>query len=346
MKRTFGDRTISHVARSIVIAAVLGVSAVSAHLARAQDQPSGDALEVLQVQPNFYMIGRAGGNIAVQIGPDGVVLVDSGSREMADAVVAAIKKLTDRPIRYIINTNPDADHIGGNEIVAKAGQSLFAAGNLGPGGGGNTAINNGGAASIIGTENLLNRMSAPTGAQAPYPVTAWPTETFTRRQKSLYLNNEGIQVIHQPVAHTDSDSVVLFRRSDVLVTGDIFDTTRFPVIDVEKGGSIQGEIEALNNLIDLAIPSIPLPWKDGGTQVVPGHGRICEQAELVEYRDMVTIIRDRVQDLIRSGMPLEQIKAANPTQGFRTRYGSDSGRWTTSMFVEAIYKSLTTKKRS
>ncbi len=113
MKRTVGDRTISHVARSIVIAAVLGVSAVSAHLARAQDQRSGDALEVLQVQPNFYMIGRAGGNIAVQIGPDGVVLVDSGSREMADAVVAAIKKLTDQPIRYIINTNPDADPSGG-----------------------------------------------------------------------------------------------------------------------------------------------------------------------------------------------------------------------------------------
>jgi glyoxylase-like metal-dependent hydrolase (beta-lactamase superfamily II) len=291
------------------------------------------------------LITGAGSNIAVQTGPDGVVLVDAGSSQMAESVVAAIKKLTDQPIRYIINTSADADHVGGNEKLAKAGESLFAR-DPGPGGAGGglaSAVSNEGGASIIGTENLLTRMSAPTGRQSAYPTVAWPTETFTRKQKVLYLNNEGIQVIAQTAAHTDGDSIVLFRRSDVIATGDIFDITRFPVIDVENGGSIQGEIDALNRIIDLTIPSIPLPWKEGGTQVIPGHGRICEQAELVEYRDMVTIIRDRVQDMIERDMTLEQIKAADPTVGFRRRYGSDSGPWTTNMFVEAVYRSLTVK---
>ena len=152
-------------------------------------------------------------------------------------------------------------------------------------------------------------------------------------------------MLYKPASHTDGDSIVFFRRSDVIVTGEIFDITRFPVIDVEHGGSIQGEIAALNRLIDLAIPSIPLPWKEGGTQIIPAHGRICEQAELVEYRDMLTIIRDRVQDMIaQKRMTLEQIQAASPAQGYTRRYGTDSGPWTTRDFVAAVYKSLIRKR--
>jgi len=314
-------------------------------VAAQQTQSRADTLRILQVQPGFYMIAGAGGNIAVQTGPDGVVLVDSGSAPMADAVLAAIKTLTDQPIRYIINTSADIDHVGGNAKLAVAGQSLFVAGNGGPGGGNAaSAISNGGGASIVGTENLSTRMSARSGAQAPFPTVAWPTETYSRKQKTLYLNNEGIQVISQPAAHTDGDSIVFFRRSDVVAAGDVFDITRFPVIDIQRGGSIQGEIDALNRLIDLAIPSIPLPWKEGGTQIIPGHGRVCEQAELVEYRDMVTIVRDRIQDMMKRGMTLEQIKAASPTNGYNRRYGADSGAWTTSKFIEAVYKSLTTAK--
>ena len=332
---------ISRVGR-LWAAAGLGLALAGGVEAR-QNPRGGETLEVLQVQPDFYMIAGAGSNIAVQIGLDGVVLVDAGSGAAADQVVAAIKRLTDQPIRYIINTSADADHVGGNEKVARAGVSLFAVGNLGPGGG-NTAINNGGAASIIATERVLLRMSAPTGQQAQYPSTAWPTETFTRKQKNLYLNREGIEVIAQPAAHTDGDSVVLFRRSDVLVTGDIFDMTRFPVIDIDKGGSIQGEIDALNHILELAIPSIPLPFQDGGTQVIPGHGRISEQAEVVEYRDMVTIVRDVIQDQIKRGMTVEQVKASAPAKGYARRYGSNSGPWTTNMFVEAVYKSLAARK--
>jgi glyoxylase-like metal-dependent hydrolase (beta-lactamase superfamily II) len=157
----------------------------------------------------------------------------------------------------------------------------------------------------------------------------------------MYLNGEGIEVLRQPAAHTDGDTVVFFRRSDVVAAGDVLDMTRFPVIDLARGGSIQGEIDALNRLIDLAIPSVPLVSQEGGTYVIPGHGRICDQLDVVDYRDMVTIIRDRVQSLINDGMTLEQIKAAAPAQGYTARYGSDTGAWTTSQFVEAIYTSLT-----
>jgi cyclase len=187
-------------------------------------------------------------------------------------------------------------------------------------------------------------MSAPTGQASPFPVNAWPTETFDYSRKYMYLNGEGIEVLHQPAAHTDGDVLVFFRRSDTVVSGDILDTTRFPVIDVARGGTITGEIAALNRLVELAIPSVPIVSREAGTLVIPGHGRVCDQTDVVEYRDMVTIIRDRVRDLIRAGMSLDQIKAASPARGYTGRYGSDSGPWTTNRFVEAIYQSLVKEK--
>ena len=332
---------------ALALALALAALAVTDGAARAasarQGQPIVPALDVVQIQPNFYMIAGAGGNIGVQLGPDGVVVVDTGSTESAGAVLAAIKALSPLPIRYIINTADDDHHVGGNEVLARGGESLFTGGNLGPGGGDNTIINNAGAASIVATENMSQRLSGASGQPSRYPSVAWPTEAFERRQKTIYLNNEGIQIIRQ-TAHTDGDAIVLFRRSDVIVTGDIVDMTHFPVIDLARGGSIQGEIDALNALVDLAIPSIPLPWKGGGTTVIPGHGRLAQQAELVEYRDMVTIIRDRIQDMINSRMTLDQIKAASPTKGWSQRFGAESGPWTTDMFVEAIVKSLAPKK--
>jgi glyoxylase-like metal-dependent hydrolase (beta-lactamase superfamily II) len=268
---------------------------------------------------------------------------------MADAALAEIRKLTPLRIRYIINTAEDDDRVGGNEKFARAGESLFVTGNLGPGGGGNfTGITNEGAASIIGTENMSLRMSGSGGAPSRYATVAQPSETFARRQKLMYLNDESIQVIHTAPGHTDGDAIVLFRQSDVIVAGDVFDMTRFPFIDLTRGGSVQGEIETLNQLIDLTVPSIPLPWKEGGTTVIPGHGRLSQQAELVEYRDMVAIIADRVKTMIQDGMSLDQVKKAKPTSGWDRRFGSpsalsrDSSRepWTTDMFVEAVYKSL------
>jgi cyclase len=318
----------------------LAVSLAALAAQRASGQPETDGLEVLQLRPGFYMIAGAGANIGVQVGPNGMVVVDAGSLLKADALVSVIKKLGAQPIRYVIDTSADPDHVGGNERVSKAGKTLFQTNNpLGE------SMTNGGAAAILSAEKVLTRMSAPTGKASPFPTAAWPTETFDQRRKYMYLNGEGIEVLHQPAAHTDGDSIVFFRRSDIVVAGDILDTTRFPVIDVARGGSIQGEIDALNRLVELAIPSIPLVSQEGGTYVIPGHGRVCDQLDVVDYRDMVTIIRDRVQSLIKDGRTLDQIKAASPTQGYTPRYGSDSGPWTTSMFVEAVYQSLTQGKR-
>jgi cyclase len=318
---------------AILTAAMVNVGGLAAQ------QPSVTNLEVLQLRPNFYMIAGAGGNIGFQIGVDGVVVVDSGSASSADAVIDAIRKVTTQPIRYVINTSADPDHVGGNAAVAKAGQTLFTQGG-GPGVGADFL---GGGASILAVEQVLTRMSGPSGKPSPYPVDAWPTETFNQVRKYMYLNGEGIEILHQPAAHTDGDAIVFFRRSDVVMAGDTFDTTRFPVIDVAKGGSIRGEIAALQKLVDTAIPSVPIVSREEGTLVIPGHGRICDQLDVVEYRDMVTIIRDRIRDLSKQGLTLEQIKAASPARGYTRRYGSDNGSSTTNDFVEAVYRSLSEK---
>ena len=310
---------------------------VAGHLAA--QQSSGTNLQVLQLRPNFYMIAGAGGNIGFQVGEDGVVVVDSGSASNADAVVAAIKKVTKQPIRYVINTSPDPDHVGGNAAVSKAGQTLFTQG----GGAGIGADFLGGGASILAVEQVLTRMSRATGQPSPFPVAAWPTETFREPRKYMYLNGEGIEVFHQPAAHSDGDAIVFFRRSDVVMAGDVLDTTRFPSVDTAKGGSIGGEIAALQKLVDTAIPSVPIVSREEGTLVIPGHGRVCDQLDVVEYRDMVAIIRDRIADLKKRGLTLEQIKAASPARGYIRRYGSDIGSRTTNDFVEAVYGTLAEK---
>ena len=292
-------------------------------------------LEVIQVRPNFYMIAGAGGNIGVQIGEDGVVVTDTGLASRAEAVVAAIRRITPGAIRYLINTSADPDHVGGNETIANAGQTLFAGFTTG-----NAGVFGRGGASIIATEKVLERMSTPVGQAAPYPFVAWPTEAFYQPRKYLYLNGEGIEVLQQPAAHTDGDSMVFFRRSDVVVAGDILDTTRFPVIDVARGGTVQGKIAALNRLVDLAITSVPLVSREAGTVIIPGHGHLSDQIDAAEYRDMLTIIRDRVRDLIKAGRTLDQIKAAAPARGYTARYGSTTGPWTTNQFIEAVYHSL------
>ena len=302
-------------------------------------------IEVLQVRPNFYLIAGAGSNIGVQVGETGVVAVDTGVGELSARILAEIKKFSDKPIRFIINTSADADHVGNNEAFAHAGQSLIPAA---PGAraisDGRITIDNEGAASILAQENVLVRMSAPTGQKSPYPTLAQPSSTFIEDEHNVFLNGEAIQTIYMPAAHTDGDSIVFFRRSDVIMAGDILDTTRFPVIDIERGGGIQGELDALNRILKMAIPETPIVWQEGGTIVIPGHGRLCDQADVLEIRDMMTIVRDVVQSLMKKGLTLEQIKAADPAREYRGRYGSDTGSWTTDKFIEAIYKSLQNKK--
>ena len=310
--------------------------------AAAQQEQSG-GLEVVQLRPNFHVIAGAGGNIVVQTGPEGVILVDSGSTATADQVLAAIKRITPLPIRYIINTSMEPDHVGGNDRLARAGLSILPGAVAAGAGLNDDLVSNSGRASVLAHENVLMRMTAATGPQA-VPSALWPTKTFAYRMYSMYLNGEGIQVIHMPAARTDGDTIVFFRRGDIIATGDIIDTTRWPVIDVKRGGTIQGEIDALNRLMDLSIHNLPIQWHPDRTFLVPGHGFVYDKLDLLEYRDAVTVVRDRIQDLINQGRSLAQVKAANPTLGYRSQYGTDSGPWTTDMFVEVVYNELAARK--
>jgi len=309
----------------------LGVTAAglcAAAVLGAQSPMADNKVHVLPVQGNVYMlVGGPGGNITMQASDEGVLLVDTSTAELSDAVLNAIRGVSTKPIRYIINTHAHADHVGGNAEIAKHGKMIE---------GGTMGTPYAGAA-IIAHEKVLNRMSAPTGQQAPFPTAAWPTDTYFTAKKELFFNGEAVQILHQPAAHTDGDSIVFFRRSDVLSAGDVFLTTTYPVIDLDHGGSIQGILAALNNILDIAIPK---DKQEGGTYVIPGHGRLCDEADVLEYRDMLTIIRDRIQDLVKKGATLADVKNSHPTLDYDARYGAASGAWTTDKFVEAVYRNL------
>lgn len=297
----------------------------------AQVRPAApDVLETVQIRPNLYVIFGAGGNITVQTGPDGVLVVNSGETEMAEKVLSEIKAISALPIRSIINTSADTHNVGGNAVLAAAGAAFV----------NNAQLTGTQQSDVLAREEVLLRLSAPTGEESPVGVALWPTETYTQRIKSMYVNGEAVQVVHMPKAHSDGDSIVFFRRADVFAVGDIIDMRRFPVIDLAKGGSVEGEIAALNRLLDLVVAPVPLVYKEDRSLVVPGVGRVIDHAELVDYRDMVVTIRDIIAAMIKKGMALPQVQAANPTAGFRTRYGADTGPWTTEKFVEAIYNDL------
>ncbi len=327
---------IASAALAIATLLAFGV-VVSAHKVQENANRADSAVHILPVHGNIYMLVGAGANITVQIGDTGVLLVDTGLATMSDQVLAAVRSLSDKPIRFIIDTTDDPDHVGGNEKIAKAG-STITGGNVV----GDIGASAGNTAAIVAFQTILDRMSAPTGKQSAAPQGAWPTDTFESSQKSFWFNGDSIRIFHQP-GHTDADSIAYFRREDVISAGDIFRTDSYPVIDLARGGSIQGIIAGLNHLLDLTIPADVKSKDEGGTMVIPGHGRLCDQADVVVYQEMVTIISDRIQDMVSKGMTLEQVKAARPTRDYDPLYGTDTGPWTTDMFVEAVYRSLSAK---
>jgi cyclase len=307
-------------ARAVSIIASLFVLCLAR--AGAQPQQNFDTVQihVEPVQHNIYMLVGAGGNTTVQLGSEGVLMVDTQFAPLAPKLMAEIRKLSPGPLRYIINTHMHPDHVGGNAAIAKlAGYDPTLP------------------LKIIAHENVLNRLTATVPGQPRFPDEGLPIDEYATPQKNLHFNGEAIIIYHEPNAHTDGDSVVLFRGSDVISTGDIFTPDGYPFLDIERGGSVQGEILALNHILQLAVPA---KTQEGGTYVIPGHGRICDDADVVEFRDMVVIVRDRVRDLIQKGMTLDQVKAAKPTRDYDTEYVTNNSFVTADRFVEAVYKSL------
>jgi cyclase len=348
-------------------------SAVSAEKMIAAQSPRDGQVHVLPVQGNVYMLVADGTNITASLGPDGVTLVNTGAAQMSDKVLAAVAELARRivapaaanacygahcpgrwgwsspyinavitspspapPIRYVINTSASPDYSGGNATIATSGSNTRS-------GGFGAAVETVEGAAVLAHENVLGRLSTPPrGGTAP-PAAALPTVTYFDEFYKLpaFFNGEAVIVYHAPEANTDGDSYVYFRRSDVISAGDLFSTVSYPMIDVAGGGTVQGVIRGLNAILDLAVAEYR---SQGGTWIVPGHGRLSDTADVASYRNMLVIIRDRVQNLIEKGLTLEQVQAARPSMDFDGRYGSATGPWTTEMFIEAVYRSLQGKK--
>jgi glyoxylase-like metal-dependent hydrolase (beta-lactamase superfamily II) len=287
-------------------------------LAATQGNGRDAGIRSMHVKGKVWAVMGGGGNVSVQVGDEGVLVVDTGTEQMADSILAEIRKIAgDKPIRYVINTHWHADHTGGNaKLSAPPPQVQRAA--------------------IIAHENVGLRLT-----ENKAPVSSLVMDTFFGGSKGIYFNGEPIEIIHVPSAHTDGDVVVFFRGSDVVSAGDILLTTSYPILNLEEGSSIQGAIDALNRIIDITIAEFR---QQGGTMVVPGHGRLYDEADVVEYRDMLSILRDRIQDSIQKGKTLEQVKAERPTLEYDGVFGATTGFWTPDMFIDAAYRSLSARK--
>ena len=319
------------------ISALVVASLVASHLHAQQDgtipyvkaqKPAYDDgnVEVVKVQGNVYLVAGSGANIVVQTDPDGLLVVDTSVPAMAEKVLAAIKTISPQPIRQIINTSAEAHHTAGNEAISKAGRNIYAA----VGGGANREPGRLQGAPIIATEKAMHRMAGLLGEPARENA-MWPDNTFAGPRKDWSWGGEPIDILYKPAAHSDGDLIVWFRKSDVIATGDILDTVKYPTIDLKRGGSIDGYLSALNDILDIMIP---LQNNQGGTLAGPGHGRICNEGDVAEIRDTMTIITDRIRDMVKKGMSLAQVKQAKPTLDYDGVFGDPNA------FIEAVFTDL------
>jgi cyclase len=302
----------------------------------ADTEPRDGEIHVLPIRDNVYMLVGDGGNIALQTGDQGAFVVDIGEGKLTDKVIAAIRKLSEKPIQFIVNTSMHSEHVGGNGKLAAAGADPSLPGSFfdlqSPGGATGHFVDPAHHATLMAQNNVVVRME-----EAKVASDMVPGDTYLEERRRKFHNGELVELFYEPGAITDGDSIVHFRRADVIAAGDIFNTTQYPFIDLKNGGSVQGEIKALNDILNRTGYQHE---EQGGTYIVPGHGYLSDEHEVVEYRDMVVIVRDRVQTMIKAGATLEQVKAARVTADYDTRYGANSGPWTTAMFVEAVYTNL------
>jgi cyclase len=312
--------TVAPIIAALAVVSAQGQAGSNAVPANRTTSSTSGRVHVLPVQKNVYMIVTPDGNVTAQVGSDGVLLVDAGSATVAADIFAAVRTISDKPIHTIVNTHLHADHTGGNVALVKMGA------------GGPQPVR------VMAHENTFNRMmEAAVAANANTPTAALPMNAYFTPSRDFFLNGEAVILYHVAKAHTDGDSLVYFRGSDVVSVGDVFSPELYPVIDAQNGGSVNGVIAALNRVLEITVPA---KYQEGGTYVIPGHGRLCDEAEVVEYRDMVTIVRDRVADLIKKGQSLQQVKAARPSRDYDADYGAASGPSSPDAFVEAVFRSL------
>lgn|SRR5690349_1791990 len=283
-------------------------------------------VEVVKVQGNVYLVAGSGANIVVQTDPDGLLVIDTSVPAMADKVLAAIRTISPQPIRQIINTSAEEHHTAGNEALSRAGRNIYA----GVGGGALREPGRLQGAPIISTERAMHRMAGLLDEPKREQV-MWPDNTFAGPRKDWSWGGEPIDILYKPAAHSDGDLIVWFRKSDVIATGDILDTVKYPTIDVKRGGSVAGYLNALNDILDIMIP---LQNNQGGTLAVPGHGRICNEGDVAEIRDTMTIITDRIREMVKKKMTLAQVKQAKPTLDYDGVFGDPAA------FIEAVYTDL------
>jgi cyclase len=283
-------------------------------------------VEAVKVQGNVWLVAGGGANIVVQTDPDGLLVVDTGDTANAEKVLAAIKTISDRPIRQVINTSTLEHHTDGNEVINRAGRNINAA----VGGGANREPERPQGAPIISTERAMHRMAGLLGGGPARPG-MWPQNTFVGMRKDWYWGGEPIDMLAKPAAYTDGDLIVWFRKSDVIATGCLFDTVNYPRIDLKRGGSVEGYLTALNDILDIMIPE---QNNQGGTLAVPGHGRISNESDVAEIRDTMTIITDRIREMVKKGMTLAQVKAARPTIDYDGVFGNPDS------FVDTVYTDL------
>jgi glyoxylase-like metal-dependent hydrolase (beta-lactamase superfamily II) len=288
-------------------------------------------IEVQRLRGNVYVLSSTGGNVSagnitVQFGPDGVLVVDTQYHQLALRNLEAIRALTSQPVKYVINTHMHVDHVSGNELFRWNGSP-------------SRAFDAVSAAKVLAHEKVLQRLSKPI-SDGGRRGEVWPTDVYAGAEAQVAFNGEIVRLRHQPRAHTDGDTFVHFVGSDVVSAGDIYQNIRYPFIDRANGGSIDGLVEALDNLVDMVSTS---GERAGETLVVPGHGAVATEADAVAYRDMIVGVRDRIQRMIDAGMSLRQIQAADPTADYDPRFRVYTGTWTVTQFVEAIYQDLASK---